>query len=67
MSLSTQADPIHLQLISTENGKVVFEEDAGILQSNVTKHNRRIQHLTIILIFAEGSKIETDGDVAQIT
>ena len=24
MSLSTQADPIHLQLISTDNGKVVF-------------------------------------------
>lgn len=66
MSLSIQADPIHLQLISTDNGKVVFEEDGGILQSYVTKHNSRIQDLTIIVIFADGCKIETD-DVAQIS
>ena len=67
VSQTLQVGTIHLQLTS-ENGKVVFEEDGGLI-GRITSQNIETGESTLNhhIIFADGSRIETTGDQAQIT
>ena len=67
VSQSIQVGTIHLQLISVNNGKVVFEEDGGIVGRVTSQDTTGGSTLNHHIIFADGSKIETNGDEAQIT
>ena len=66
VSQSIQVGTIHLQL-SNANGEVVFEEDGGVI-GRITSQDMStgISTLDHNIIFTDGSRIETDGDVAQI-
>jgi hypothetical protein len=66
---SVQVGTIHLQLISEKKGKVVFEEDGGII-GRVTSINTGVYPIESTLnhhiVFADGSTIETNGDQAEM-
>ena len=69
ISQTIQVGTIHLQLISEKNGKVVFEEEGGII-GRVTSINTDAYPITSTLnhhaVFADGSTIATNGDQAEM-
>jgi len=65
VSQSIQVGTIHLQL-SNANGEVVFEEDGGVIGRITSQNTSGGSTLDHNIIFTDGSRIETDGDVAQI-
>ena len=67
LTQSIQVGSIHLQLISDNNGKVVFEEDGGIVGRVTSQDSTGGSTLDHHIIFADGSTIETNDDKAQIT
>jgi hypothetical protein len=70
VSESLQVGTIHLQLISEKNGKVVFEEDGGIVgrvtSTNTDEFPLIRSTLNHHIVFADGSTIETNGDQAEM-
>ncbi len=67
VSETIQVGTIHLQLMA-ENGTVKFEENGAIV-GRVTSSDPETGESTLDhhIFFADGSRIETEGDQAQIT
>ena len=66
VSPSLQVGTIHLKLFK-DNGAVMFEEDGGIIGIVTSQNGTGGSTLDHDITFADGSKIETTRDTAQIT
>ena len=66
VSQSIQVGTIHLILSDADDGKVVFDEKGGII-GRITSQEGLKSTLDHHIFLADGSRIETTGDKAQIT